>query len=230
MENIPPGERFGRGEQEEFTRFQENGITWALKPGKGQKTGFYTDQRENRNRVAQLSRGKTMLDCFCYTGGFALNAARAGATRVIGVDSSGPAISVAAGTADANDIKDPRFFKEDVIRYLKQLGTEQFDVVVMDPPKLARSRQSLHDAYKKYRAINVEGIKRVAPGGFFVSCTCSSLVNEEMFLRLLTDAAHLAERRLLIHYVGGPGPDHPTPAAFPEGRYLTVVVASIPKD
>ena len=98
LENIAPGDRFGRGELEAHVPFLENGIEWRLLPGKGQKTGFYSDQRDNRTRLAALCADASVLDCFCYTGGFGLNALKAGAREVVGVDSSGPAVSVAHGT------------------------------------------------------------------------------------------------------------------------------------
>jgi len=227
MENIPPGERLGRGDFEEHIPLLENGLSWNLRPGRGQKTGFYTDQRENRRMVRDLAGGGTVLDCFCYTGGFALNAARGGATEVIGVDSSGPAVSVAAGTAKNNDISNATFHKEDVMRYLKSVGDQRYDMVILDPPKLAKGKANLDDAYLKYRAINVAGIQHVTPGGLLVTCSCSGMVDEDMFLRMITDAARLANRRALVHRVSGAGPDHVTPAAFREGRYLTVVLATI---
>ena len=225
---LAPGERFGRGDHEEHIDLLENGLRWRLKPGHGQKTGFYTDQRDNRQRVANLAGGRRVLDAFCYTGGFGLNAARAGATTVVGVDSSGPAISVAAGTAELNGLAGTRFLKEDVVRYLKGLDAdERFDLVIMDPPKLAKGMKSLDDAYKKYRAINQQGIERVAPRGFFVSCSCSGLVGETMFLRMLTDAAYRAGRRLFVHEIHSAAADHVTPVALAEARYLTVVIASL---
>ena len=227
LEGIAPGQRFGRGELEEHITFLENGISWSLLPGKGQKTGFYTDQRENRRAVAGLARGGELLDCFCYTGGFALNALRAGATAVVGADSSGPAVSVAAGTARQNGLEGATFHREDVLRFMRGLGTRTFDVVVLDPPKLARRRDTLDDAFRKYRAFNVEGIAHVRPGGFLVSCSCSGLVDEAMFIRRLTDAAHAARRRMTVHRISGAGPDHPTPVALPEARYLITVIASL---
>ncbi|HIA01702.1 MAG TPA: methyltransferase domain-containing protein, partial [Myxococcales bacterium] len=170
---------------------------------------------------------KRVLDTFCYTGGFALNAAKGGAKQVVGVDSSGPAVDLAQRTAKANELE-AEFHHEDVMRYLKALPeAEQFEVMIMDPPKLARNRHRIDDAYKKYRAINAEGLRRVAPGGFFMSCSCSSLVNDEMFMRLLTDSAHVAGRRLNLHKMLGPGMDYPTPMAHPEGRYLTVALCSV---
>lgn len=227
MEGIAPGDRFGRGDDEEHVALMENGLTWQLKPGKGQKTGFYTDQRDNRRLVGQLAAGGSVLDAFCYTGGFGLNCAQAGATEVVGVDSSGPAVSVAAGTARQNGLTNTSFHKEDALRFLRGLGDRCFDMVVLDPPKLAKSQKNLHDAISKYRAFNVEALKHTTPGGFFVSCSCSGLVDESMFQRLLTDAAHYAKRRLFVHEVRGPGPDHPWPVALGEGRYLTVVIASV---
>ncbi len=227
MEGIAPGQRLGRGDHEEHVTLRENGLSWRLKPGKGQKTGFYTDQRENRAAVATLAAGGTVLDTFCYTGGFGLNAARAGATEVIGVDSSGPAISVAAGTAKVNGLESTTWHKEDALRFMRSVGERQFDTVILDPPKLARTRDGLDDAYRKYRAFNVEGMSRVSPGGWFVSCSCSSQIDEKMFLRMLTDAAHLAQRRLTVHRISGTGPDYPLPVSFSEGRYLICVIGSV---
>ena len=230
MEGIAPGDRFGRAgdHPEEHVELRENGLLWRLKPGKGQKTGFYTDQRENRAAVGALVAGGSVLDAFCYTGGFGLNAARAGATEVVGVDSSGPAISVAAGTAKLNGLDGvSTWHKEDALRYMRSVGERQFDMVILDPPKLARSRDGLEDAYRKYRAFNTHGLARVRAGGWFVSCSCSSRVDETMFLRMLTDAAHLAKRRLTIHRVTGAGPDYPIPVSFSEGRYLICVVGSV---
>jgi 23S rRNA (cytosine1962-C5)-methyltransferase len=220
MEGIAPGDRLGRGDHEEHVELREHGIEWRLKPGKGQKTGFYTDQRDSRFKMRGLGAGKRVLDAYCYTGGFGLNAARGGATEVVGCDSSGPAISVAAGTAKANGLGQTTYHKEDAIRYMRGIGEATFDIVVIDPPKLARRRAGLDDAYKKYRAINVEAMKHVEPGGILVSCSCSGLVDTEMFTRMLTDAAMHADRRLTLLELAGPGADHPTPLAFTEGRYL----------
>ena len=227
FESIAPGDRFGRGDQEEFAEFTENGLSWRLKPGKGQKTGFYTDQRVNRRVLRTLAAGSRVLDCFCYTGGFALNAARGGATSVIGVDSSGPAISVAAGTAESNGIDNARFFKEDVLRYLKGVGEERFDCVIVDPPKLVRRRQHLEDGLRKYSAFNSAAIQHVSPGGLLMTCSCSGLVDNETFLRMLTESAHRVGRRITLLEIRGAGPDHPVPLALDEARYLTVVVCRI---
>jgi 23S rRNA (cytosine1962-C5)-methyltransferase len=225
MEGILPGDRLGRGDREEHVSLLENGIEWRLKPGKGQKTGFYTDQRDNRQRLRTYVAGKRVLDCYTYTGGFALNAARSGASHVVGVDSSGPNISVARGTAELNGL-DVEFHHEDAIRYLKA-EEDPFDVVILDPPKLARRRAGLDQAYAKYRAINVAGMQRVAADGILVSCSCSGLVDSTMFLRMLSDAAHLAGRRITLLDVQSTGGDHPTPVAFAEGRYLKVVFARV---
>jgi len=227
MEGIAPGHRLGRGDYEEHVTFRENGIQWNLKPGKGQKTGFYTDQRENRRLIRSLAEGKSVLDCYCYTGGFSLNAAKGGATRVVGVDSSGPAVSVASGTAEINGIDCTRFVKEDVLRYLKALGDETFDCVILDPPKLVRHRAHLEQGVRKYTAINSEGMRHVAPGGFLVTCSCSGLVDNTQFMRMLTEAAHRAGRRLTMVEIRGPGADHVVPMALEEARYLSVVVCRV---
>ncbi len=226
LENIAEGDRFGRGDLETHVPLLENGIEWRLLPGKGQKTGFYSDQRENRRRLAPLCAGKTVLDTFCYTGGFGLHALKAGAREVLGVDSSGPAVSVAHGTAKQNDLEGGSWLKEDAMRFLKA-DERLWDVVVLDPPKFARGKESLDDAFKKYLALNTLGLSRVRPGGLVLTCTCSGLVDDAMFLRMLTDAALHAGRQLHVHGVFGPGPDHPFPVACPEARYLTAVLATV---
>ncbi len=225
MEGIAPGDRLGRGDRELHLALSEHGIEWRLKPGKGQKTGFYTDQRDNRLRVRALAAGQSVLDCYTYTGGFALNAAKGGASRVVAVDSSGPNVSVAKGTAELNGLS-VDFHHEDAVRFLKSTE-EQFNIVILDPPKLARRRAGLEQAYAKYRAINVAGISRVTQEGILVSCSCSGLVDDSMFLRMLSDAAHSAGRQLRVLSVRSSGEDHPTPTAFIEGRYLTVVFAQV---
>ena len=227
LEGMEVGDRFGRGELEAHVPFLENGIEWRLLPGKGQKTGFYSDQRENRARLGALATGRTVLDAFCYTGGFGLNALKAGAAEVVGVDSSGPAVSVAHGTAAQNGLSGGVWHKEDAMRFLKELGTRQFDIVVLDPPKFARGKESLDDAFKKYLSLNALGLGAVKPGGTLVTCTCSGLVDDAMFLRMLTDAALTAGRRVFVHGVYGAGPDHPIPLACPESRYLTAVFATV---
>lgn len=226
LENIAPGDRFGRGELEAHVPFLENGIEWRLLPGKGQKTGFYSDQRDNRTRLAALCADASVLDCFCYTGGFGLNALKAGAREVVGVDSSGPAVSVAHGTAEQNGLTGGTWHKEDVMRYLKA-DERQWDVLVLDPPKFARTRDALDDAFRKYLSLNALGLTRVKPGGLLMTCTCSGLVDDTMFLRMLTDAALSAGRRVTVLGVHGTGPDHPIPVACPESRYLTAVLARV---
>ncbi len=223
LESMAPGDRFGFGDLDRHVVVLENGIRWNLRPDKGQKTGFYSDQRENRARVAAVAAGRSVLDLCCYVGGFALNAAKAGAREVVGVDSSGPAVSVAAGTAERNGLREAcTFHKEDASRFLKALEARTFDVVVLDPPKLARGREHLDDAYLKYRALNAEALRHVADGGLMFTFSCSGIVSEELFLRMVTDAAHLAGSvDVSVLQALGPGADHLTPIACPEARYLT---------
>ncbi len=226
LEGMEPGDRPGRGDLEAPVRVTEHGIVWTLKAGKGQKTGFYTDQRDNRAAVRRMAAGRHVLDCYTYVGGFALNAAAGGAASVVGVDSSGPAVSVATKTAGVNAL-DATFVKEDSLRYMRSLDEQRrFDLVVLDPPKLAHRRHAIDDAYRKYKVINATGIARVKSGGTLVTCSCSGMVDEPMFLRMLTDAAQQAGMRLVLQRVSGPGADHQTPLACPEARYLTVVFAT----
>ena len=170
--------------------------------------------------------GARVLDLGCGSGHFARALLVRGAREVVGVDSSGPAVSVAHGTAEQNGLTGGTWHKEDVMRYLKA-DERQWDVLVLDPPKFARTRDALDDAFRKYLSLNALGLTRVKPGGLLMTCTCSGLVDDTMFLRMLTDAALSAGRRVTVLGVHGTGPDHPIPVACPESRYLTAVLARV---
>ncbi len=201
---------------------REGDVEYRVDFARGHKTGFFCDQRENRRAVADLAKGGDLLDLCCYTGGFAVAAAKAGARRVVGVDLDEEAMETARQNARLNRVK-VDFFHQDLFNYLKQCR-EAFDVVVLDPPKMARDRDELPEARRAYRDMNLLAARAVKPGGVLVSCSCSGLVGEEEFLGIVQQAS---ERELRTFRVAGAGPDHPVSSLYPEGRYLKVVYSRV---
>jgi len=201
---------------------QEHGVQFRVDFARGHKTGFFCDQRENRQAVAELSRGKDLLDLCCYTGGFAVSAAKAGARRVVGIDMDEEALETARQNARLNKVK-VDFFHQDVFNYLKQCR-EKFDVVVLDPPKMAREAEDLPKARRGYHDMNALASRVVKPGGVLVSCSCTGLVQPEEFLQIVQRAS---ERELRTFRITGAGPDHPVSSLYPEGRYLKVLYSLV---
>lgn len=204
----------------------ENGISFITRPGTGQKTGFYADQRENRLAIRDLCHDADVLDLFCFSGGFALNAASAGARSVTAVDSSADALAAAACNAEANRLNDRvSFVEQDALKFL---GTvRDYDVVVCDPPKLASGRASLDSGLKHYGRLNAAAMKAVRDGGILVTCSCSSVVRRDTFLEMLRDAAVSAGRVISILDVSGAGRDHPVNPSWTEGEYLKVATVVV---
>ena len=210
---------------------REWGLVYRVDPLGGQKTGLYADHRLNRRRVAELARGRRVLDAYCYGAAFALNAAvHGGARHVVAVDSSPRAVELARAHATLNGAN-IEVVCEDTVRLLRRMGPDRpFDLVVLDPPRLARTRASVPDAIKKYRKINELAIRSLSDGGLLVTASCSGHVTEPIFLRMLVEAALEAGRGLQVLAVTSQGPDHPVPAAAPEGRYLVCVFARVHDD
>jgi 23S rRNA (cytosine1962-C5)-methyltransferase len=201
---------------------QEHGVQFRVDFARGHKTGFFCDQRENRKAVADLAKGKDMLDLCCYTGGFAVSAAKAGARRIVGVDMDEEALETARQNSRLNKVK-VDFFHQDVFNYLKQCR-EKFDVVVLDPPKMAREAEDLPKARRGYHDMNALASRVVKPGGILVSCSCTGLVGSEEFLQIVQRAS---ERELRTFRIEGAGPDHPVSNLYPEGRYLKVIYSLV---
>ncbi len=210
---------------------QEHGLTFVANLATGQKTGLFLDQRENRRVVEDWAAGKTVLNCFAYSGGFSVYAARGGATHVTSVDIAADALADAQTNFARNgfDPADHRFEVADVFEYLPRLAAEgrQFDLVILDPPSLARSRQSQHAALRAYTRLNALGLRVVKPGGILVTSSCTAQVGHDAFLETLAQAGAQAGRRLLILHDAGQPLDHPVPAHFPEGRYLKFVLGQV---
>lgn len=198
----------------DFTRTDivENGIRYTVDFENGQKTGFFLDQKYNRQAVARLARGKTVLDCFTHTGSFALNAGIAGAASVLGVDASELGVAQARENAELNGLSDRVTFQcadvFDLLPELEQKG-EKFDVVILDPPAFTKSRSSIKNAVKGYREINLRGMKLVKDGGYLATCSCSHFMDPELFTKTIREAAANVHKRLRQVEYRTQAADHP---------------------
>ncbi|GIW73363.1 MAG: ribosomal RNA large subunit methyltransferase I [Planctomycetota bacterium] len=207
---------------------RERGLVFPCDPLGGQKTGFYADQRDNRALVAELAPGRTVLDLFCYSGGFALAAARAGARRVTAVERSAEALELARAAAVRNRLE-VELVRADAFRFLQQCRAEgrTFELIVLDPPRYAVSRRSLEPALEKYGALARLALGVTAPGAVLLACSCSGLLEEARFEELLAEAARRAGRHLRVFHRGGQAADHPVAASCPEGRYLKALFCHV---
>ncbi len=201
---------------------REHGMRFRVDLAAGHKTGFFCDQRENRRKLATLCRGGSVLDVCCYTGGFAIYARALGdAADVTGVDLDERAIALARDNANLNQAR-VDFVHADAFVYLRQMiaGGRQYDVVVLDPPKLAATRDGYDEAIAKYHDLNVLGLRVVRPGGMLLTCSCSGLVTRDAFIETVHGAARRVGRRLQLLELAGAGPDHPIMLNCPESAYL----------
>ena len=217
------GFRLPKQEVPEGVVIREHGTQYRIDFQSGHKTGFFCDQRENRRVLAGLAKGKDVLDLCTYTGGFAVAAARAGAERVTAVDMDEKALEIARQNARLNRVKID-FLHADLFNYLKQVK-KKFDIVILDPPKMAQGQVDIPKAQRVYFDMNRLPARVVKPGGILVSCSCTGLVNEQDFLTIVRNAA---EREIRMFRIAGAGPDHPFSSLFPEGRYLKVVFSRVP--
>ena len=229
VEGFVAQNRVVRGEARSLVPCLEDGLRFEAEPLVGQKTGMFLDQRPSRIRVGQLAdaaKGLRMLDCYAYAGGFALQAARAGASEVTAVDSSSRAVARIEAHATANGAA-VRAVEADTFRFLETATPKSYDMVVIDPPKFARSRKDLEAATKGYERLNALALTVCAPGAMLVTCSCSQNVSAQDFERIVAAAAKQAQREVRIVEHAGPGGDHPLPPAFNEGQYLKVLFAYV---
>ncbi|XP_027355973.1 uncharacterized protein LOC113865540 isoform X2 [Abrus precatorius] len=215
----------------ERTKILENGIVYAISL-KGQKTGFYADQRENRQFISKISDGQKVLDLCCYSGGFSLNAVRGGALNVTGIDTSLPALELAKENVILNNIDPGRisFLREDATEFMKGalLKDESWDIVIIDPPKLAPTKKVLHGASGMYRNLNSLAMQLTKRGGLLMTCSCSGAVTQSgIFLRILQGAASMAGRKITILRQAGAAYDHPIDPTYPEGAYLSNILLRV---
>ena len=208
----------------------ENGVKYIVDLENGQKTGFFLDQKENRAAIHRICKGKSVLDCFTHTGSFALNAGISGAKSVLGIDVSQHAIDCANQNAELNNLQDiVKFECHNAFDVLPKWSKEgrQFDVVILDPPAFTKSRNTINNAKRGYREINLRGIKMVAPFGYFVTCSCSHYMSEELLKTTIKEAAHDAHRTLRQVEFRTQSADHPILWNSDESYYLKFFIFQV---
>jgi 23S rRNA (cytosine1962-C5)-methyltransferase len=208
------------------TTVREHGIDYAVTAGGGHKTGFFADQRDNRQLVRQLARGRSVLDLCCNSGGFALNAIAGGALRVVACDLDEEMVAQTTENARRNKMKFPAVHA-DAFDQLRDAEPGAFDLIVLDPPKWVTNKDQIEEGLVRYEDLNRLGIEKVARGGLVVTCSCSGSVGEDRFLRMLRDAATKARRDVRVLAVRGAGGDHPFALECPETRYLKVALLQV---
>ena len=203
----------------------ENGLKFHVDWLKGQKTGFFVDQRENRHLLERYSKGRNVLNMFCYTGGFSFYAMRGGANLVHSVDSSAKAIDLTNQNVELNFPGDERHqaFAEDAFKYLDRMG-DQYDLIILDPPAFAKHRDALRNALRGYSKLNAKAFEKIKPGGILFTFSCSQVVDKKDFRNAVFTAAAQSGRSVrILHQLTQPG-DHPVNIYHPEGEYLKGLV------
>ena len=203
----------------------ENGLKFHVDWLKGQKTGFFVDQRENRHLLERYSKGRNVLNMFCYTGGFSFYAMRGGANLVHSVDSSAKAIDLTNQNVELNFPGDDRHqaFAEDAFKYLDRMG-DQYDLIILDPPAFAKHRDALRNALRGYSKLNAKAFEKIKPGGILFTFSCSQVVDKKDFRNaVFTEAAQSGRSVRILHQLTQPG-DHPVNIYHPEGEYLKGLV------
>lgn len=204
----------------------ENGLSFNIDWLKGQKTGFFIDQRENRKLLEKFSKDRKVLNMFCYTGGFSVYAMRGEASKVISVDSSSKAIELTEANVFLNFPNDPRHeaVAEDAFKYLDTIEKDEFDLIILDPPAFAKHRNALKNGLIGYRKLNLKAFEKIRKGGIIFTFSCSQVVTKEMFrLAVFTAAAQSGRRVRILHQLTQPA-DHPVDISHPEGEYLKGLV------
>jgi 23S rRNA (cytosine1962-C5)-methyltransferase len=205
-----------------YVEISENGCRYLVDVRLGHKTGFYLDQRDNRRLVAQNASARRVLNLFCYTGAFSVAAMRGGASNVVSVDSSAQALEIGRSNAELNDVTDMQWVKADVFAYLRELRDTgaTFDLIVVDPPKLAASAAQVRRAARGYKDLNWLAFRLLAPGGHLATFSCSGAVDSELFSKIVAGAALDARREVAVVGHLGQASDHPVLMSFPESAYL----------
>lgn len=209
---------------------KENGIKYDVDFVNGQKTGFFLDQKYNRLAIQKIAAGKTVLDCFTHTGAFALNAYSAGAKAVTAVDISGEAIEKAKKNAELNSFSGINFVTEnvfDLLTDMKNGGKCPYDFIILDPPAFTKSSSTVSSAYRGYKEINLKAMKLLPRGGYLATCSCSHFMTDELFRKMLADAAGDADVSLREVEVRKQSPDHPILMNVPETEYLKFYIFQV---
>ena len=211
---------------------RESGIKYSVLPGSGQKSGFFCDQRENRLHLENYVKDACVLDMCCYTGAFSLHALRGGARFVDSVDASADALAVLQKNLELNkDLNTLRLRSEkaDMFDYLRSMPHNKYDVIILDPPKLAKTSKALEEAKKGYKELNRTAMEKIRSGGILVTCSCSGALSREDFRTVLSWAAKDARVEAQVLETLGQAQDHPVRLAFPESEYLKVFILKIIK-
>lgn len=230
QEGMLPVKEFLGEEFETEVEISENGVKYLVDIENGQKTGFFLDQKYNRLAIRKLCSGAKVLDCFTHTGSFALNAAQAGAASVLALDASEGGIVQARKNAEINGLSDIVSFEcADVFEKLPELekSGEKFDLVILDPPAFTKSRNSVKNAVKGYREINLRAMKIIRDGGFLATCSCSHFMTEELFAKTIGQAAANVHKRLRQVEFRIQAPDHPVLWAAEESYYLKFFIFQV---
>jgi 23S rRNA (cytosine1962-C5)-methyltransferase len=230
LEGLPIMQGFLQGESSTRVEIGEARARFVVDVERGQKTGWYCDQRENRLAAALLANGLTVLEVFCHTGAFGIHAALHGAGSVLGLDSSADALKLAREHADMNGIGDRCVYREaDAFNELRKLerAEDRYDLVILDPPAFARSKQALPHALAGYKEINLRALRLIRPEGFLVTCSCSQQVSELQFWQMMLEAARDARRQVRLIEARSQARDHPALAAMPETRYLKCLLLQV---
>ena len=233
LEGLPLVKGFITDEFDTNVMIVENGVKYIVDVKDGQKTGFFLDQKYNRLAIQKLCKGAKVLDCFTHTGSFALNAGVAGASSVLGVDASALGVAQATRNAELNGLSDTvNFIEADVFDLLPKLESEgeQFDVVILDPPAFTKSRNSVKNAIKGYREINMRGLKLVKNNGYLATCSCSHFMTPELFTQTINQAAKSVHKRLRQVEYRQQSPDHPILWASDESYYLKFYIFQVCDD
>ena len=233
QEGMEPYKGFIGEEFPTLVEITENGVKYQVDVKDGQKTGFFLDQKYNRLAIQKLCKNARVLDCFTHTGSFALNAGYAGASSVTGVDASQLAVDQATANAKLNGLEDKvKFICEDVFDLLPALEEkgEKFDVVILDPPAFTKSRNSIKNAVKGYREINLRAMKLVKDGGFLATCSCSHFMDYELFTQTIGQAAKNVHKRLRQVEYRTQAPDHPILWSADESYYLKFYIFQVCND
>lgn len=207
----------------------ENGLQFNIDWLKGQKTGFFVDQRENRALLEKFARGKRVLNMFCYTGGFSVYAMRGGALQVDSVDSSAKAVSLTEANIQLNFPDDPRHhaYTEDAFKFLSDIKKDEYDLIILDPPAFAKHRGAIKNGLIGYRRLNTRAFEKIKPGGILFTFSCSQAISRDMFRMAVFTASVKAGRRVrILHQLSQPA-DHPVDIAHPEGEYLKGLVLEV---
>ena len=230
LEGLPLSKGFLRGGGPTRVDIYEGKAQFTVDIAEGQKTGWFCDQRENRLAAAAYAKGQRVLEAFCHTGAFGVQAALAGAQSVEGLDVSAAAVALAKAHAEQNHLVSICDYRQadafDELRVLER-NQQRYGLVILDPPAFARSKKAVPHALAGYKDVNLRGLRLLQPGGVLVSCSCSQPVSDDDFWKMLQSAARDANRQIRLLEQRGQGPDHPVLAGMPETRYLKCFIVQV---